>query len=137
MCDSTDIYSWRLDILFREHFYDYRVDFRSYWFFYCSMVSICYTHLTYLFFYLFTKKHFQCDEDNIVLSNRRGSKKISKDQIKSITYSRVSIFLVALAYEDYGSVTIRCNEKGNYEILRFKVFPRVIRRLRTMGYPVK
>lgn len=98
---------------------------------------LLFTHLTYLFFYLFTKKHFQCDEDNIVLSNRRESKKISRDQIASITYSRVSIFFVVLAYQDYGSVTIRCNEKGDHEILRFKVFPRAIRYLRTMGYPVE
>lgn len=98
---------------------------------------LLFTHLSYLFFYIFTKKHCQCDEDKIVLSNRRESKKISKDQIESITYFRVSIFFAALAYEDYGSVTIYCNEKGNYEIFRFKVFPRAIRYLRAMGYPVE
>ncbi len=100
----------------------------------CFLLS---THLTYLFLYIFTKKHCQCDEDNIVLSNRREIKNISKDQIESIRYSRVSIFFATLAYEDYGSVTICCNEKGGYEILRFKVFPGVIRYLRKMGYPVE
>ena len=95
------------------------------------------THLTYLFYYIFTKKQCQCNENDIVLSNRRETKKISKDQIASITYARVSIFFVVLAYQDYGSVTIRCNEKGDHEILRFKLFPGVIRYLRKRGYPVE
>ena len=95
------------------------------------------THLTYLFYYIFTKKQCRCNENYIVLTNRHETKKISKDQIASITYSRVSIFFAALAYQDYGSVTIRCNEKGDYEILRFKLFPGVIRYLRKRGYPVE
>jgi hypothetical protein len=43
----------------------------------------------------------------------------------------------ALNYENYGSGTIYCNEKENFEILRFKVFPSAIKHLQKMGYPVE
>ena len=94
-------------------------------------------HVAHLIIYLFSKKICQYDEENIIFSNKGEIKKIQKSQIKKIKCDKPSIFLVILACEVYGSVQIYCNEKAEYDIIRFKVFLRMIKRLKKMGYPVE
>lgn len=99
--------------------------------------SLLITHLIYLIIYLCVRKTCQYDDNDIILINGEKVEKISKSQIKNIIYSKASIFIAALAYETYGSVVILCNEQKEYKIFRFKVFPRVISRLKELGYPIE
>ena len=99
-----------------------------------------------LIFFCCARKICRFDSDNFILTDRKTTIRIAKNQIEKMEDSNVSfweqLFAVILAplsgtSAEYGLLKIfYYNEQNEYSIKRIHVFPHVTKRLKEFGYPV-
>lgn len=79
-------------------------------------------NLLYLFFYFTSRKVIYINNERLIYEDsQKKFWEINKNQIEKIEYVKHPFFLCCF-YDDYGLMTIYCNESGNYIKKKFRVF---------------
>lgn len=93
--------------------------------------------LSYVAVYFLSNRYVVVNADRIIYYKKGViSWEIEKEQIKKIEYQKKPWILSFLRYENYGALTIYCNETKDYVKVRIKVFRFTLRIFENYGYNI-
>ncbi|MGN0813949.1 MAG: hypothetical protein ACI4MH_01800 [Candidatus Coproplasma sp.] len=102
----------------------------------CGLIVLL-MNLSYFAIYFLSKNYVVVNEKKIVYV-KKGivSWEIEKEQIEKIVYKKTPWILSFIRYENYGALTIYCNEANNYVKINMKIFRLSLRIFKNFGYNI-